>query len=148
MPRHHAGQSLRGFVGLPVVVLLLLFTQAGQAQPTNALQFFKNYFLTGDYLVAGVGLRGTGTSGIATGEIHFSGTNVVPPDSDIMAAFPRESLLPARRRHGGRGVRGHDIVDAVEVNPSGTACWSPGGANSGRRMKTYRADVLQLWTEN
>ena len=87
MPRHPVGQRLRGFIGLPVVILFLLLTQAGQAQPTNALQFFKNYFLTGDYLVAGVGLRGTGTSGIATGDIHFSGTNVVPPDSDIMAAF-------------------------------------------------------------
>ncbi len=153
MPRNQVGQSLRGFVGLPVVVVLLLLTQAGQAQPTNALRFFKNYFVTGDYLVAGVGLRGTGVGGIATGEIHFSGTNVVPPDADIMAAFAFwQTVVTNNSVAGTTGAtfRGHDISStAVELNPDGTApCWSSGGgaggASGAHRMKAYRADVLQF----
>ncbi len=35
-----------------------LFSQTGSAQ--DALNFFKNYFVTGDYVAGGVGLRGTG----------------------------------------------------------------------------------------
>src|ERR1700756_4554595 len=61
-----------------------LFAQSGRAQ--DALKFFKNYFVTGDYVVGGVGIRGTGVldpatqaiagstnSFFATGTIHMSG---------------------------------------------------------------------------
>ena len=49
---------------------LALLTQAGsstRAQTPDALKFFKNFFVTGDYVVGGVGLRGQGLNGIATG---------------------------------------------------------------------------------
>src|SRR5262245_33243091 len=72
-----------------------LFPQPGQA--ADALKFFKNYFVTGDYAVAGVGLRGNGvldtqTQAItgttvdhyATGTIQMGG---VPANADILAAF-------------------------------------------------------------
>src|SRR5438552_5484341 len=39
---------------------LALFAEVGQA--ADALRFFKNYFVTGDYVVGGVGLRGQGRS--------------------------------------------------------------------------------------
>ena len=44
---------------------VLLSAQPGQSQ--DALNFFKNYFITGDYEVAGVGLAGLGVDGIAQG---------------------------------------------------------------------------------
>src|ERR1700691_2861778 len=43
------------------------------AQASDALTFFNNWFVTGDYAVAGVGLRGTGKSGMASGNISMSG---------------------------------------------------------------------------
>ncbi len=55
---------------------LALLTQAGsstRAQTPDALRFFKNYFITGDYVVGGVGLRGQGVNGIATGSIAIQG---------------------------------------------------------------------------
>src|SRR6516225_1910600 len=53
------------------VVLLGLFAQLGRAQ--DPLQYFKSYFVTGDYAVAGVGLYGQGVNGYATGTITMSG---------------------------------------------------------------------------
>src|SRR3954467_9243413 len=41
------------------VGFLGLFSQTGSAQ--DALNFFKNYFVTGDYVAAGVGFRATGS---------------------------------------------------------------------------------------
>src|SRR3954451_11832877 len=55
-----------------------------QGAPGDALSFFKNYFITGDYVVAGVGLRGAGVNGIATGTIKVAN---VPPNADVVAAF-------------------------------------------------------------
>ena len=63
--------------------LTLLSALPGQAQP-GPLTFFKNYFITGDYVVGGVGLRGQGVNGLATGSIQISG---VPADADVVAAF-------------------------------------------------------------
>src|SRR6476660_9257912 len=52
----------------------LLFTQPGQGQALNAPKFFTNYFLTGDYVVAGVGFKGTGgPNGFSTRTINLSG---------------------------------------------------------------------------
>ena len=46
----------------PLVIFFLgffvLFGEIGRSQ--DALHYFKNYFVTGDYVVGGVGLRGTG----------------------------------------------------------------------------------------
>jgi hypothetical protein len=75
------------------LLLLTLNVQSGQA--ADALKFFKNYFVTGDYAVAGVGIRGTGGNAApavlaptnivyATGTIQMSG---VPPGADIVAAY-------------------------------------------------------------
>jgi hypothetical protein len=50
----------------------------------DALSFKNNWFLTGDYVVGGVGLRGTGVSNVATGTINIAG---VPANADIIAAY-------------------------------------------------------------
>ena len=46
----------------PLLAVLLAAPALSAAAPSN-LNFFKNYFLTGDYSVAGVGLQGTGVGG-------------------------------------------------------------------------------------
>src|SRR5579863_8717516 len=59
-----------------VLVILALFAPVGRAQ--DPLQFFKNYFVTGDYVVAGVGLNGQGVNGFATNTINMTGVNGSP----------------------------------------------------------------------
>ena len=56
----------------------LLVAYAAQAQ--DSLRFFKHYFGTGDYTVGGVGLRGTGVGGIATGASRSAAS--VPGEGD------------------------------------------------------------------
>ena len=71
-----------------------LLISSGQAQPVspNPLSLYNNYFLTGDYVSAGVSLRGTGVAGSATGTITIpaysqSPTQGVPSGADIVDAF-------------------------------------------------------------
>src|SRR5437016_6138197 len=79
---------------------VFLFSHIAQAQ--DALHYFKNYFVTGDYVVAGVGLRGSASTTTTsptgkticcfqTGNIVI-GDNALPAMSggqltDIVAAF-------------------------------------------------------------
>ena len=91
------------FVALAGALLIQLQQGSVQvsAQAPDALKFFKNYFITGDYAVGGVGLRGLGVNGLATGSIAMSG---VPKDVDIAAAFlywqvvAKDSVRPGRRQ--------------------------------------------------
>ncbi len=78
-------------VCLSALSLLLLAAQLpGQAQssPPDALPFFKNYFVTGDYSVGSIDLTNP-AGGFATGDIHFNDAigNTVPANADILAAF-------------------------------------------------------------
>src|SRR5579863_4435681 len=56
------------------------------AWAADSLTFFNNWFVTGDYVVAGVGLRGGGAGhgGWATGNINVAG---VPNNAQPIAAF-------------------------------------------------------------
>src|SRR5579862_4706041 len=51
------------------------------------LHYFKNYFVTGDYAVEGVGLYGKCVNGWSTGNITMTAQNDVPAGADIVAAF-------------------------------------------------------------
>src|SRR5580698_5038738 len=62
----------------------MMASAAPLAWSSDSLNFFNNWFVTGDYAVAGVGLRGTGTSGFATGTIKMTG---VPSGAQPIAAF-------------------------------------------------------------
>src|SRR5437867_9761135 len=65
------------------VGFLVLFPRIGQAQ--DALSYNKNYFVTGDVVIGGVGgMRSTGVNGFATATINISG---VPDGADVVAAF-------------------------------------------------------------
>jgi hypothetical protein len=133
-------------IGL-LAAVLLSFARPAAAQPGN-LNFFKNYFITGDYKVHGLGLKSTGVNGFATGTINFSG---VPDGADVLAAFLYWETIVQQGQTGTAGAtfRGQDISAAKELNPTGSApCWSAGGgtggANGTKKMKAYRADVRRF----
>ncbi len=125
------------------------------AQAPDGLTFFKNYFITGDYAVAGVGLRGTGVNGIATGSITMA---QVPPTADIVAAFLYWQVVSTDvlgPDSGNTGVTFEGIPLTTTQGPVGkvldqagsNACWIGGGApiTGLPRTYTYRADVLRYF---
>ena len=147
-------------------LFLSLNIQSGQA--ADALNFFKNYFVTGDYVVGGIGLRGLGvsspgtqaiTGGVgsyATGVIHISGVpgyvaNGVPQHADIVAAYlywetiASTSVDPISLSKG--TFRGLKIV-GTQIAATGTlACVGSGGGggqqSNAQPLLVYRADVLR-----
>ena len=121
---------------LAIIPALLLQQGAPTvAQTPDALGFFKNYFITGDYAVGGVGLRNLGVNGIATGSIPIAG---VPERVDVLAAFLYWQVVTkgsSGSDSGSVGVtfRGYPLSAAgtepfAKVLGSGTPpCWSSGG---------------------
>ena len=73
------------------LLLMLGFAQTGYTQATPPLNFSNNYFVTGDYVVAGVGLRGLGVNGYATKQFTMPDANSVPSTS-VPAGNPALSL--------------------------------------------------------
>ncbi len=143
-------------------VVLLLVTAVLLCQPASSvlraqsqpLTFFKNYFLTGDYVVEGVGLNGLGAQGRATGDIVVDS---VPLNVDIAAAFLYWQVVGNLNAPdaGATGVtfRGNRLDSAEgpfgKALGSGTPpCWSNGGgtgsSNGSNRTYGYRADVLRF----
>jgi len=120
----------------------------------DQLKLFKNYFVTGDYVVGGVGLRGLGVNGVATGTINIPDTTQpnssrVPDGADIVAAFfywetVESNLLGAATGQQGF-FNGYAITGTVLGNPSAPTSWSSGGcsgaAQGSKTMRAYRADV-------
>src|SRR4051794_33122381 len=130
-----------------VPALLLQQSVPAVAQSPDALSFFKNYFITGDYAVGGVGLRDRGVNGIATGAIEIQG---VPPDADVLAAFLYWQVVSKGDATGDSGsvgvtFRGYPLSAAgtepfAKVLGTGTPpCWSSGGGTgaSNGTSKTY-----------
>ena len=153
-------------LGLAALVAQPVQTQTQATQPPDALQFFKNYFVTGSHVVGGVGLQGRGVNGVATGSIPMSGA---PEGADIVAAF----LYWQAVTKDGTGNAGATSVKFGPWSPSAPAtpgagislssedgvlgkilgtgtppCWSGGGGtgSSGGSQKTYtyRTDVLRF----
>ena len=141
-----------GIIGL----LVLLAQQPGKAQTSspNALPFFKNYFITGDYQVGTVDLSGP-IGGFATGDIHFNAAlgNALPANADIVGAFlywEMISLAPNPPSLAGARFRGYDISGiARQLGPTKllaketSPCWT-GGSGDVFAMRAYRADVLRF----
>ena len=123
--------------------LAVLFSPAASAQ-SDSLSFFKNYFVTGDYAVAGVGLKGTGVNGFATGSITM---NSVPANADVIAAYlywgTEETSATPSAVNG--YFRDKPIVGVVVGNSNNAACWSSGGTTGTMKAsgRVYRADVLR-----
>src|SRR5215813_10287899 len=133
--------ATRPLGSLAAGVLLAIALPCHPARAQNALNYFKNYFVTGDYLAVGVGLQHTGVNGFATGMLTVDPAQI-PPDAEVVAAYlywqtisssgtPDPSVLQ------GAKFKGNDISKlAVLLNSAGTApCWSSGGATGGGGSK-------------
>jgi sugar lactone lactonase YvrE len=131
-------------VNVGTAVNLLVSTGIAQPASPNPLSLNNNYFLTGDYVSAGVTLRGTGVNGTATGNITIptynqNATNGVPPGADIIDAFlywetleNTPSASSTNATFNGYSVTGQqigtDIPNYVDGQFTGT-------------IRAYRADV-------
>src|SRR5260370_42354123 len=144
--------------GALVLLFLFGFVQTGAAQtaiapPTPPLNFFKNYLVSGDYVVGGVGLRGLGdATGFATGTINIPDTSQaaaanqpvrpVPAGATIVAAFlywqtVEKSQSAFAGQHG--FFNGFPIIGTVLGNPNAPLSWSAGGCpGSSNRTPTPR----------
>jgi hypothetical protein len=120
-------------LGLCLSILL-----ASAASASDSLTFFNNWFVTGDYAVAGVGLKGTGVGGWATGKINMTG---VPTGAQPIAAFLYWSTVEPSSTPGASigYFNGKEIQGAVLGNPQNPnkAC------SAGAYAFVYRADVLR-----
>ncbi len=144
------------------LLLVLGFAQPGLAQnTTNQLNLFKNYFVTGDYVVAG--WQKTGFSLISnvsygTGNINVPDTfqaskggiaaTPIPDGASIVAAFLYWQTVEdsGTAGFGQNGFFNNYAIKGTPLgNPNAPAQWSSGGcagANTGSKtVRTYRADV-------
>jgi Bacterial Ig-like domain (group 3) len=148
------------------LLLMFGFAQSVLAQTgTNPLNFGNNYFVTGDYVVAGVGLRGLGVNGLATQQFKMPDANSVPstgvpPGADIVAALlfweTVESSGTFAGQNGffrpmvpnGPATPGYPIIGAILGNPNAPVSWSAGGCSGNsqgsKTMVVYSADVRAL----
>jgi len=164
---HTSVQTLRTFLlacrrartAIALGLLLIFgFAQSSLAQTgTNPLNLFKNYFVTGDYVVAGW-VEGTpdGT-GFAPGSINLPDTKqpvqtgvpaIVPAGADIVGAYLYWATVESNRSSfAGKQAffNRYSITGAVLGNPNAPTSWSSGGcsgsSNGSKTMRTYRADV-------
>ncbi|MFI5112170.1 MAG: hypothetical protein ACHP9S_05075 [Terriglobales bacterium] len=137
-------------------LVLSLFAQSALAtNPPSPppLNFFNNYFVTGDYVVGGVGLRGSGVNGFATGTISIPDANSVPATgvpagADIVAAYlywqtVESSLTKFAGQQG--TFNGYAITGAVLGNPNAPQSWGlsfcTGWFPLFKTIRSYRADV-------
>ncbi len=75
-PRRSLGADMkRVILAAAMAALASQFGGTGvvDARQVDDLKFRKNYFVTGDYVVAGIGLRGRGVGGVATADINVTG---------------------------------------------------------------------------
>jgi hypothetical protein len=148
----------------PVVAMIAMgwlmfgFAQAGWAQTgTNPLNIFKNYFVTGDYVVAGWVEAAPDGSGFAPGSISIPDTTqpsqaavpaTVPVGADIVGAYLYWATVEkSKTAFAGQQAffNGYAITGTILGNPNAPVSWSSGGcagsSNGTTTMRTYRADV-------
>ena len=143
--------NTRGIVG----VLALVSGGTRVSAQSGSFHFFKNYFVAGDYVVSGVGLRGSG------GAPRSIVVNGVPPNADVLGMFlywqtvvSTSTLASASTGATFEGNAIGGITDAEGtnvklVNTGGSSpCWSAGGATGGANgskvLAIFRADVLRF----
>ena len=83
---------------LLALAFILLTTEAGQGRaPAAPLNFFKNYFVTGDYRVYGVPIKGSPASGGFTTKDITIPLNSVPAGAEPVAAYLYWSAVVAEQ---------------------------------------------------
>jgi hypothetical protein len=150
-------------VALLAAVLLLVIGSAQQVLAQNPpLNIFKNYFVTGDYVVGGW-VEQSSANGFATGKISIPDCTqaqaigqpcatppapVLPAGADIVAAYLYWGTVEGSQTlfAGQQAVfNGYKVVGTVLGNPNAPTSWSSGGctgsSTGSKTMRFYRADV-------
>ena len=113
----------RLFAGTALAALLFLCVAPAGAQ-TNAPTFSKDYLVTGDYLVANVGLKGTGgRDGFTTRDLEIA-ASAIPDGAEPIAAFLYWATVVTQNDKAsalvGAKFRGFEITKVSKVlNPLG-----------------------------
>ncbi|HTM32569.1 MAG TPA: hypothetical protein VL263_14760, partial [Vicinamibacterales bacterium] len=156
-------------VAVALATVFHLFDKRVAAQTTtDDLKYFKNYFVTGDYVVSGVGLRGKGGQngappGVAQGVINVSG---VPPGAEIISAQlywqvvsdtgPLVGSVGAKFKGYPLQAPDNPATGGFDPEPYGkvmtfagaSPCFNPGGGTGdpgNRHTFSYRLDVLRFF---
>ena len=146
---------MRSHLSLAVLLrvgFLALFAQVARA---DALNFFNNWFVTGDSTTAGVGLTNTGgagainmsgvpcTVGIGPAAVIAPCTNAGAVPAYPVAAFlyweTVESTATAAAKNG--VFEGQPIMGRLLGSDSSSACWVTAPSQT---LRVYRADVLRF----
>ena len=122
---------------------------ASNGEAAEGINFFKNYFITGDYAVASVDLKPQGAvGGLISGNIEMSG---VPANADIMAAFlywetvDATGLTTTTAKFRGQNIGTFAVPIGQSPLAASTApCWAKQGGGNTAVLTTWRADVLRL----
>jgi len=137
------------------LLLVFGFAQLASAQnATNQLKLSNNYFVTGDYVVGGVGLRGLGNLRLTGNGYDPNSRHEFRPRyrcacrSYIVAAFLYwETVEKSQSAFAGQQgfFNGFPITGSILGNPNAPTSWSSGGcsgsSNGTTTMRAYRADV-------
>jgi len=151
------------------VLLVIGFAQAALAQNDPPLTFENNFFVTGDYVVAGAyGMNGTVVNGMTTGTISvpdqnpstlranpgITGATSVPVGAQIVGAFLYWETVESVNNTGTGAIGSFGLKNGPSYAISGlplpaqsSVSWSSGGCPStstGRVVTAYRADVRSL----
>jgi len=159
LQKHCAAQVLV-FTAFAILLVALFsqtsFAQSAQVPPT----IFKNYFVTGDYVVSGW-VEQSSANGLATGTISIpdcrqaqamgqqcAQTSPIPAGADIVAAYLYWATVEGNQTVfvGQQAFfNGYKIVGSVLGNPNAPTSWSSGGctgsSTGSKTMRMYRADV-------
>ena len=129
----------------------LLWAHTAWAQEPDALQFFKNYFVTGGSVSGFVDLAPqSGSNQLVSGVIPMSG---VPVGADLVAAFLYWETITTATAVApvGAEFHGYDIssiakqVATQTLTATYAPCWSSGGGPDVTKvMVTNRVDVLRF----
>jgi YVTN family beta-propeller protein len=115
----------------------------------NALNFVDNYFVSGDYVAAGVNLVGSPvTSGMVTGTISIAG---VPAGADIVNAFlywqtveSSTSLPSGSGFFNGYAITGSALEADLPLDSTWNVTGSPCVTTQTCVMRSYRAEVYPM----
>lgn len=149
--RFRVAKTLR-YIRLLIFGSLALSSQTALA--ADALKFFNNWFVTGDYASAGVGLANTSgagaikmtdvpcTSGAGAGAVLAPCTVAGSIPAYPVAAFLYWQTVESSPTSASKGIfNGSPITGKVLESDSVSACWVTAPSQT---LRSYRADVLRF----
>ena len=151
-----SGRAARLTIAACVLLVVGLVPSSWAQSGTNPLNLFKNYFVTGDYVVAGWS-KGASAGGYTSGTISIPDgaqpmqagvPSSVPVGANIIAAYLYWATVEGNQStFAGQSAffNGYAVSGTVLGNPNAPTSWSSGGcsgsAQGSKTMRTYRADV-------